>query len=156
MSMEIYLLTAGGTPSMQEWQRAIDALAFDVRFVDKEELPQETRYKTECQGKPALMELTRVDLGYVRDVFPGIMFPEHVSHVHVLRWSMSFAGSVGAYQAAAAYLSLVNGLMIDTEEATLKTPDEANKLAREMAVEIPALEAAIMALATKSGPKSHN
>jgi hypothetical protein len=68
MSMEIYLLTNVDAPSMQEWQRAIDALAFDVRFLDKREFPNETRFKTECQGKPVLMELMRVDLAYVRDV----------------------------------------------------------------------------------------
>jgi hypothetical protein len=156
MSMEIYLLTDDDAPSMEEWQKAIDALAFDVRFLDKQEFPKETRYKTECEGKPVLMELTRVDLAYVRDALPDVMFPEHVLFVHVLRWSMSFAGSVGAYQAAAAYLALAKGVMIDTEEAKLKVPDEAIKLARKMAVEIPALEAAVLALATKSVPKSRN
>ncbi len=155
MGMEIYLLT-NDAPPIQEWQGAIDALAFDVRFLDKREFPHETRFKTECQGKPVLMELVRVDLAYIRDEYPAVIFPEHVLHVHVLRWDMSFAGSVGAYQAAAAYLSLAKGLMIDSEEAKLKTPEEAIKLAREMAVEISALEAAVMALATKPGPKSRS
>ncbi|CAN5163758.1 hypothetical protein BH10PSE10_BH10PSE10_21920 [soil metagenome] len=157
MSMEIYLLTADDAPSMQKWQSAIDALAFDVRFVDQQKLStKEIRFKTECEGKPVVMELARIDFAYVRDMFPDVMFPEHVLHIHVLRWSMSFAGSVGAYQAAAAYLALAKGLMIDTEEAKLKTRDEATKLAREMAVEIPALEAAVISLATKSRPKSGN
>lgn len=156
MSMEIYLLTNDDVPSMEEWQKAIDALAFDVRFLDKREFPNETRFKMECAGNPVPMELTRFDLAYVREAYPDVIFPEHVLHVHVLRWGMSFAGSVGAYQVAAACLALAKGLMIDTEEAKLKAPDEAVKLAHRMAVEIPALEAAVMALATKPGPRSRN
>lgn len=156
MSMEIYLLTNDEAPSMEEWQKAIDALAFDARFLDKQEFPSETRFKMNCAKKPVSMELIRVDLAYVRDTYPAVIFPEQASHVYVLRWSMSFAGSVGAYQVAAACLALTQGLMIDTEEAKLKAPDEAVKLARKMAVEIPALEAAVMALATKPSSKSRN
>lgn len=35
MSMEIYLLTDAAVPTTQAWQKAIDALGFDIRFVDE-------------------------------------------------------------------------------------------------------------------------
>jgi hypothetical protein len=156
MSMEIYLLTNDTVPSMETWQKAVDALQFDVRFEDHHELPGEIRLKAECQGQPVFMELSRVDLAYIRDTFPNVMFPDNVKHIHVLRWAMSFAGSAAAYQAAAAYLGLVKGLMIDTEEAKLKTPDAAIELAREMAERMPMLEAEIKKLFGKSAGKLRN
>jgi hypothetical protein len=142
MSMEIYLLTDAAVLTTQAWQAAIDALEFDIRFVDEESLQaDEVRLRVECKGKPVLMELERTSLVKVRERFPDVAFPDRVSYVHVLYWNKTLEGGLAAYQAAAAYLGLVKGLMIDTEEGKLKTRDGAIELARKMSAEMPMLEA---------------
>ena len=141
MSMEIYLLTNETIPSLAAWQDAIDALKFDVRLIDQHELPtKEIRIKAQCQGKPVLLEIERADLAYVRSEFPEIEFPDGVSFVHVLRWNKTLEGGLAASEAAAAYISFVKGLMIDTEEGKLNNSTRAVELAREMSAGMPALQ----------------
>lgn len=157
MSMEIYLLTDAAVPTTQAWQRAIAALGFDIRFVDEVSLEaDEVRLRAECKGKSVLMELERTNLARVRETFPDVAFPDHVSCVHALYWSKTLEGGLAAYQAAAAYLGLVQGLMIDTEEGKLKTPDGAIELARKMTAEMPALEAAMAEILSKMAARPRN
>jgi hypothetical protein len=157
MSMEIYLLTDAVVPTTQVWQEAIHALKFDARFVDERPLQAgEIRLRVECKGKPVLFEIERVSLARVRKTFPDVAFPDHVSHVHALYWSKTLEGGLAAYQAAAAYLGLVKGLMIDTEEGKLKTPDGAIELARKMSMEMPMLEAALADILAKIAAKPRN
>lgn len=157
MSMEIYLLTNEAVPSTQAWQKAIDALGFDVRFLDEQSLrTNEIRLRAECKGKPVLMELERSSLAKVRDAIPDIAFPDNVANVHALYWNKTLEGGLAAYLAAAAYLGLVGGLMIDTEEAKLKTPDQATELARKMAADMPMLEAAMAEILAKITAKPRN
>lgn len=147
MSMEIYLLSDQDVPSTQAWQKAIDALGFDVRFLDDEPLQtKEVRLRTEYLKTPVLMELSRSGLAELREIFPKVAFPEHVAHIHTLRWSMSFEGIAAAYQAAAAYVGLVKGLMIDSEEGNLKTPDGAIELARSVAADVSVAHEALVNL----------
>lgn len=157
MSMEIYLLTDAAVPTTQAWQEAIDALGFDVRFVDEQPLQAtEIRLRVACQGKPVLFEIERVSLARVRKMFPDVAFPDGVSCVHALYWSKTLEGGLAAYQAAAAYLGLVKGLMIDTEEGKLKTSDGAIELARKMSAEMPMLEAAMAEILAKIVAKPRN
>lgn len=73
--MEIYLLTDAAVPTTQAWQDAIDALGFDVRFVDQQPLQAtEIRLRVACQGKPVLFEIERVSLARVRKMFPDVAF----------------------------------------------------------------------------------
>jgi len=66
--------------------------------------------------------------------------------------SKTLEGGLAAYQAAAAYLGLVKGLMIDTEESKLKTRDGAIELARKMSAEMPMLEAAMADILARMAP----
>lgn len=157
MSMEIYLLTDEAVPTTQAWQVGLDALAFDVRFVDEKSLTaDEVRLRAACRDKPVLMELERASLAKVRETFSDVALPDHVSCVHALYWSKTLEGGLAAYQAAAAYLGLVKGLMIDTEERKLKTTDGAIELARKMSAEMPMLEAAMAEILAKIAAKPRN
>ena len=157
MSMEIYLLTDTVVLTTVAWQKAIDALGFDVRFVDEQSLQaDETRLRAECKAKPVLMELERTSLARVRETFPHVAFPDQVTYVHALYWSKTLEGGLAGYQAAAAYLGLVKGLMIDTEEGKLKTLDGAIELARKMSAEMPMLEAAMAEILAKMAAKPRN
>lgn len=147
MSMEIYLLTNEAVPTTQAWQKGIDALGFGVRFVDEQSLQvNEIRLRAECKGQPVLMELEKTGLVKVRAMLPDVAFPEHVACVHALFWNKSLEGGLAAYEAAAAYLGLVKGLMIDTEERKLRTPDGAIELARSMAVDVSIAQEALVKL----------
>lgn len=153
MSMEIYLLTDEAVLTTQAWQVAVDALEFDIRFVDEQSLQtNEIRLRAECKGKPVLIELERTSLARVRGIFPDVAFPDRVSCVHALYWSKTLEVGLAAYQAAAAYLGLVKGLMIDTEESKLKTRDGAIELARKMSAEMPMLEAAMADILARMAP----
>jgi hypothetical protein len=155
--MEIYLLTDEAVSSTQAWQRAIDALGFDTRFVGEQSLQaDEIRLRVDCKGKPVLIELEKTSLARVRDTFPDVAFPDHVSCVHALYWSKTLEGGVAAYQVAAAYLGLVKGLMIDTEECKFKTPESAIELARKVSAEMPVLEAAMAEILAKIAAKPAN
>lgn len=151
MSMEIYLLTNETMPSLQVWQAAVNALNFEVRFVGQKELPtKEIRIKAECQGKPVLLEIERTSLAYVRDVFPNVAFPDSVGFVHALRWNKTLEGGLAAYEAAAAYIGAVKGLMIDTEEAQLKTPALAVEIARATSAKMSELQKLFADLISRS------
>lgn len=151
MSMEIYLLTNETMPSLQVWQAAVNALNFEVRFVGQQELPtKEIRIKAECQGKPVLLEIERTSLAYVRDVFPNVAFPDSVGFVHALRWNKTLEGGLAAYEAAAAYIGAVKGLMIDTEEAQLKTPALAVEIARATSAKMSELQKLFADLISRS------
>lgn len=63
-----------------------------------------------------------------------------------LYWSKTLEGGLAAYQAAAAYLALVKGLMIDTEECKFRTPDGAIELAHSMATDIAVAQEALLKL----------
>ena len=149
--MEIYLLTNDTIPSLQTWQDAAVALNFDIRFVDQKKLStREIKITAECQGRPVLLELQQTTLGYVRDTFPDIGFPDSVSYVQSLRWNMTLEGGLAAYEAAAAYIGAVKGLLIDTEEGNLNTPARAIEIAREMSAGLPALKALMADLIAQS------
>jgi len=157
MSMEIYLLTNEATPSLQAWQDAVDALKFEVRFVDQQELPtKEIRMKAECHGKPVLLEIERTNLADVRDTFPNVVFPDSVSFVHALRWNKTLEGGLAAYEAAAAYVGAAKGLMIDTEEGKLNTPTRAIEIARDMRAQMPVLEAMMARMLARMPDKARN
>lgn len=157
MSMEIYLLTNETIPSLEAWQGAVDALKFEVRFVDQQELPtKEIRIKAECHGKPVLLEVERTNLADVRDTFPNVEFPDSVSFVHALRWSKTLEGGLAAYEAAAAYVGTVKGLMIDSEEGKLNTPTRSIKIARDMSAQMPMLQAAMARVLAKMSDRARN
>lgn len=144
MSMEIYLLTDEAVPTTQAWQKAVDALGFGVRFLNEQSLQaKETLLPVEIQGKRIVLELLQANLNVLCETFPDTAFPEQVGHVHTLRWNMTFEGVAAAHQAAAAYLGLVKGLMIDTEEGKLKAPTEAIDLARRVTADIVVAEVAL-------------
>lgn len=141
MSMEIYLLTNEAVPTTQAWQEAIDALGFDVRFVDTQSLQgNEIRLRAECQGEPVLMELAETSLARLRETFPKVVFPDGVVLVHALYWNKTLEGGLAAYEAAAAYIGLMKGLMIDTEEGKINTPPRAIEIARDMSARMPELK----------------
>lgn len=155
--MEIYLLTNATVPTTQAWQEAIDALGFDVRFVDERSLQtKKIQMRVECKGKAVLMELEESSLAKVHDMFPEVAFPDRVTCVQVLYWSKTLEGGLAAYQVAAAYLGLVKGLMIDTEEGQLTSPDGAIDLARKMSAEMPMLEEAMAKILAKIAAKPRN
>lgn len=79
-------------------------------------------------------------------MFRNVAFPDDVSSVHALYWSKTLEGGLAAYQAAAAYLALVKGFMIDTEECKLRTPDGAIELARSMAADVAVAQEALLKL----------
>lgn len=148
--MEIYLLANDILPSTQAWQDAVDALGFDVRFVDEQPLQtDEMRLRAECKGKPVLMELKKASLAMVRQTFPNVVFPDRVAYVHVLNWNKTLEGGLAAYQAAAAYVGFAEGLMIDTEEGKLNTPTRSIAIARDMFAQMPMLEAAMARMLVK-------
>lgn len=157
MSMEIYLLTNEMVPSLRAWQDAAVALDFDIRFVGQEKLAaQQTKINAECRSKPVLLELQPTTLDYVRDTFPNIGFPDNVSCVQILRWNTTLEGGLAAYEAAAAYIGAVKGLLIDTEEGKLNTPARAIEVARTLAAQMPMLEATMSKILAKIAAKTRN
>lgn len=141
MSMEIYLLTNEAVPTTQAWQKAIDALGFGVRFVDAQSLQgNEIRLRAECLGEPVLMEIAETSLARLRETFPKVVFPDGVAHVHALYWNKTLEGGLAAFEAAAAYIGLMKGLMIDTEEGKVNTPSRAIEIARDMSARMPELK----------------
>ncbi len=102
------------------------------------------------------MEMEKCSLAKVRKTFPALALPGRVVCVHALYWSKTLEGGLAAYQAAAAYLGLVNGLMIDTEEGVLKTRDGAIELARKMSADMPMLESAMADILAKIVAKPRN
>ena len=155
--MEIYLLTDTAVPTTEAWQAAVDALGFDVRFLNERPLPTGgVRLQTKCKSKLALLEIEEISFPRLRNIFPDVAFPGQLSRVHALYWSKTLEGGLAAYQATAAYLAVAKGLMIDTEEGILRAPDSAIELARKMAKEMPMVEAVMAGALAKMAIKPSN
>lgn len=140
--MEIYVLSASMLSSVEEWQRAIDAEGFGLKLDTARALKDlHGHLPAWWKGEPAGFAC---DLWSARDVMQehaGVDFGREWTYALAFRWGADLKACVGAYMAAAAYAAATGGLVFDTAECRVKTPEQACETARRIEAETPEIEA---------------
>jgi hypothetical protein len=134
MAMEIFVLSDKELASIDEWQAAIDAQGYSLK------LDTSTNFQAHAGFLPARLygKLT----GFECDHWPAAEFmagdPDtDFGHdwkfVVAFRWIGDFNEMLAACMAAAAYADATEGVVLDDQEAKIRTAAEATEEARRLA-----------------------
>jgi hypothetical protein len=151
MSMEIHCLSDRQLDSIIDWQQAIDAQGFALKLSNscpfaslKGFLPAqsgETETGFECyhdDPDELLVEYDNIDFGHSWKF--ALSF----------RWGGDLSECLAAYMAAAAYAKATDGVVFDSEEGQILTPQKAVECARQMETELPAVQAELDRIRARS------
>jgi hypothetical protein len=146
MSMEIFVVSDSRLNTMEEWQRAIDAEGFPLRLPLEKPLAQVGGGDPTAQlhGKSTRIEYNVLDLKSLTDgLHDRVDFRHDWKHVLGFIFGGSFAEGAAAWMAATAYARATRGLVFDTQEVKLFSPDEALKIANDLDRSRPEMEVMI-------------
>lgn len=155
MSMEIYVLSDRRLPSIDHWQRAIDAEGFDLRLSAERSFEALRGHLPALWGeKRAGFECDHWDAGDVIDAYPSIDFGHRWRRALALRWGADLNACQGAYMAATAYARATDGLVLDCEGGKVLTAQQALEVTRKMEKDLPAFEQALRDVVRRFTPES--
>jgi hypothetical protein len=130
MAMEMWVFSNRRVESIAEWQRAIDSenyplkLSIETPFEDLKGFLPATLYEEatgfECDHRPA-EEFIR----YMQREMPDLNLGHDWEFVLAFRWRGDLDELLAAWMAAAAYASATDGIILDDQEAKIRTAAEA-------------------------------
>jgi hypothetical protein len=141
MSIEIWAFSDRQLSSIAEWQAAIDLEGYPLQLSAEATfaklrgfLPMQLRGERagcECYHDPAdemIREWSDVDFGHAWKYVLGF------------RWGGSLTEMQCAWMAATAYAAATNGVVIDDQEARIRTPAESRSEVEAIIQEMPKME----------------
>jgi hypothetical protein len=156
MSLEIHALSDRKLASIADWQQAIEAEGFGLQlsaaraFEDlKGFLPAQsggTKTGFECYHDDARELLVEYD---------GIDFGREWKFALSFRWGGNLVACLAAYMAATAYAKATDGVVFDTEEGQILTPQQATEYARQMERDLPGCRRSSIACGGGAMSRSH-
>ena len=134
MSMELHVLSDQRLPWIDLWQRSIDSEGFALRLSTDASIEALRGYL------PALLseqkcgfECYHDDARDLMDAYGGtVEFARTWEYALSFRWGGNLREAAAAYMAALAYARATNGVIFDPQEGQFLTPDEAQKIARDL------------------------
>ena len=130
MAMEMFVLSDRELNSISEWQIAIDAKSFPLKL-------DQADFKTHSGFLPARLngELTGFECDHFPaaefiDGTPNVDFGHNWMFVLAFRWIGDFKEMTAACMAAASYAAATEGVVLDDQEAKIRTVAEAMEEAR--------------------------
>jgi hypothetical protein len=131
MSIEVYVLSDKKLSEIADWQAAINAEGFDLVLDTSRPFEALHGYLPAHRGeKLAGFECDHWDPTDILNTYDDIEFGRRWSATLAFRFGGRFHELWGAYAAAAAYARATDGVVFDTEEGRVMTPDEAAEVAR--------------------------
>lgn len=137
MPMQICVLTDSRLSSIAEWQKAIDAEGFRLRLSDAD--PKRNLF-AQLGDEWTSIEYGVRDFVELGDAYKHVSFGHDWRYAIVFTWSSDFAEEIAAWMAATAYARATNGVIFDEQEASIFTPEESLKIARDTEQRRPAME----------------
>jgi hypothetical protein len=158
--MEMWVLSDRELNSVAEWQTAIDAEGYPLKFAPDVQLqthsgflPSHLRGELtgfECDHWPAdeFMRETKQQM-------PDVDFGHDWKFVLAFRWLGSKEIELlSAWMAGTAYAQATGGVILDGEEGKVRTPAQARELVHDLEHPSPATLAAIEEIKRRRGQKS--
>jgi hypothetical protein len=155
MSMEIYVLSDRQLNSLAEWQKAIDAVGFVLALSsDRPFTALGGFFPVKVMSVQCGFECDHWQAHDVQETYADIGFSHQWRYCLAFRWGSDLKACLGAYMAAAAYASATNGIVLDCEQGSLLSAQEAVQTTRDIERQLPAIEQALNATIKefKSGP----
>src|SRR5258708_2916008 len=142
MSMEIHCLSDRQLNSIAGWQQAIDAEGFALQLSTTRSFQNLNGFLPVRSGKTETgFECYHDDAPELLIEYDDIDFGHPWEFALSFRWGGTFSACVAAYMAAAAYAKATDGVVFDTEEGQILTPQRAVDYARQMEKDLPAGQA---------------
>jgi hypothetical protein len=148
MAMELFVLSDQKLETVAEWQAAIDAEGFPLRFDGNKPIEmlrgflsaqlRDAKTGFECNLWPA-DELMRDR--------PDVNFGRDWKYVLAFRWGSNLSQVPAVWMAATAYAKATDGVVYDEEAGKIRTPAEAGIVVGEIEREMPQVEAMLQELA---------
>ncbi len=146
MSMELYVLSDRELNSISQWQAAIDAEGYPLRLASDVQLESHSGFLPahlreeltgcECDHFPADEFLRET-----RQEMPDVAFGQEWKFVLAFRWGRNFNELQAAWMAAVAYAAATDGVILDDQEAKVRTVAEGRALVGEIVDDMPKVEA---------------
>jgi hypothetical protein len=144
MSMEITVLSDRRLRSLAEWQRAIDAEALGIALPTDTSIDELHGFlPVRWNGVATGFECSHCDPAEIMTLYREIAFGRKWTHALDFIWGGDFDEGLTAYMAAAAYAKAADGVVFDTQDGIVMSPQRALEVAREMKREIPKVKAAL-------------
>jgi hypothetical protein len=144
MSMELYVFSDAQIPSMDVWQRAIDAedvpLRLSIPFAFGElrgALPARFRERA------TVFECDHWNAAELIAEYSDIDFGRQWTYALAFRWGSNVYDAIAAYLSASAYARATHGVVLDCEEGTIISAQRAAEIAVELERSIPLIEEAV-------------
>jgi hypothetical protein len=142
MSMEIHALSDRQLASIADWQQAIDAEGFALRLSDARPFENLKGFLPAHSGeKKTGFECYHDDAQELLVEHDAFEFGRPWKFALSFRWGGNLDACLAAYMAAAAYAKATDGVVFDTEEGQVLTPQQAGDYARQMEKDLPAVQA---------------
>jgi hypothetical protein len=143
MSMEIYVLSSRRLALVDEWQKSLDQLSFQLKILWDDSLERMDGFVPVLSlGKKSGFECNHWKIHDLHELLEaGEMLPSD-QFVLAFRWGGDLTECLAAVQASAAYATAVDGRVFDPQEGKIVSAPEAVKIARDSEISLPAAQAA--------------
>jgi hypothetical protein len=138
VSMEMWVLSDRGLKSASEWQVAVDAEGYPLKFASDVQLQAHSGFlPAHLRGELTGFECNHFSadefLPEMREQLPGLDLGRDWKFVLAFRWLGSKeAELLAAWMAATAYAQATDGVILDGEEGKVFTPVEGRQLVHDL------------------------
>ena len=144
MSIEMHVFSDLRLNSTAEWQRAVDLQAHPLKLSSEAALATvKGFFPCSLSGRATGFECFHDDAQKMMEHYGRDNFNRSWKYALGFRFRGDFAELQAAWMAAAAYARATNGIVFDPEAGRSYTPQEAEQVIRDIARDLPAIEAAM-------------
>jgi hypothetical protein len=138
--MDFYMLCHRPLLSVDEWQRAIDDLGFDLK------LPANLNVATKAgaltamwRGVPVVFEFSAFPFDEIEEGYSDLDFGQTWPNAYVMYTGSSFKGCAGAIMAGVSLVHRTGGRFFEPSDSLILKPDEAVRYAHRTVDELMAM-----------------
>ncbi len=154
MSMTIYVLS-DRLHSIAEWQAAVDAEAFPLRFAPDEPHGEAAgNLRILLRDQETEIECDFVDFDELKQTYPHVDFGRDWKYVLAFTWSTKIMQARATWLAATAYARAAAGVVFDAQEGKLLTAAQSLGIVQEIERSLPDIEVMFEELAQQRSAKS--
>ena len=138
MSMELHVLSDRHLASFAEWQRAIDAERFPLRFEANADLQTTSGFvPLQFEYVPSGFECFHDNAEQTQNFLGSENFDRKWKFALGFRWRGDPMELLAAWMAATAYATASSGIIFDHQEARSFTPQEARAVINDIKRDLP-------------------
>jgi hypothetical protein len=155
MSMEIFAFSDRQLISIDDWQKAIDSLGFALTLsTDTPFTSLHGFLPVDLSGVRTGFECDHWDSHDVQKTYTDAGFDRRWRYCLAFRWGADLKACLAAYIAASAYAGATKGVVLDTEQSKVLTPQRAVTTARDIQRQLPSVEQMLRSAMEKLKPRA--